>query len=81
MKKIYYNLVLIMSALLLSCSTNDIDQIDLANHSFAPNFNLADGSPGFINAADLATAEIGITVDVGHGEYKSGCIESCIFWR
>ena len=76
MKYIYYNLLLIMSVLLFSCSTNDTDQIDLAKKSFAPDFTLADGSPGFINAADLANAQIGITVDVGHGEYQSAVIKA-----
>jgi hypothetical protein len=76
MKKIYYNLLLIMSVFVLACSTNDIDQIDLAKQSFAPNFSLADGSPGFLNAADLAAAEIGIVVDVGHGEYQSAVLKA-----
>lgn len=65
-----------MSVLLLSCSTNDTDQIDLAKESFAPDFYLADSSPGYINAADLATAQIGITIDVGHGEYKSAVLRA-----
>lgn len=73
MKKIFI-LFIILSGLMFSCSTGDMDQIDLAKVSAVPDFVLDTSKGGFIDKAD-ANGEFGFALSVAQGNPVSGLLK------
>ncbi|WP_461630175.1 hypothetical protein [Labilibaculum euxinus] len=74
MKKIHI-ISIFLIGLLLSCSTSNLDQIDLAKNSAVPNFTIDDTKDGFIDKADPASGEVGFALTIEQGSVASATVK------
>lgn len=74
MKKIHI-ISIFLIGLLLSCSTSDLDQIDLAKISAVPNLTIDDTKDGFIDKADPTSGEVGFALTIGQGTATSATLK------